>query len=66
MASTINRFARTTGLNTGANGAVIQPSKGLDVFCAKFTPVGTYRALLKNGLRLWASAWGTQPRNQTV
>ena len=41
MASTISRFARTNGLSTGANGAVIQPSNGVDVFCAKFTPVGT-------------------------
>ena len=65
MASTISRFALTTGLNTRANGAVIKPSNGLAVFCARFTPAGTNMALLKNGLRPWASAWGTQSRNHT-
>ena len=48
-----------------ARGAVIKPNRGLSVFCARFTPVGAYMALLKNGFRPWASAWDTQPLNHT-
>ena len=55
MPSTIKRFALTIGLSTGAKGALIRPSKGLEVFGARFTPVGTKRELLKNGLRPWSA-----------
>jgi hypothetical protein len=65
MLSTISRFVLATGFSTGAKGALIRPSNGLAVFGARFTPVGTNMALLKNGLRPWAAAWGTQSRNHT-
>lgn len=65
IARTINKFTLTIGLAIMARGAVIKPNRGLSVFCARFTPVGAYMALLKNGFRPWASAWDTQPLNHT-
>ena len=56
MASTMRTFVATSGLNASVKGAPINPRSGLAVFCAKFTPVGTNMALVKNGFSPWAIA----------
>ena len=65
-ASTASSVCAASTPAVAVTGAASSPGSGSSVFHMRLTPSGATRCVLVQGERPWDSAYGVQPRNQSV